>query len=78
MNGAGGALLSITNGTNGSATMAVGGRGQCVMNILPSQIPTVDIVTALATIKAEFLQNYIVAMINRKVKKFFILYRILN
>ena len=43
------------------------GSHPCNLMQLPSPLPSVDLMTALATLKAEFIQNYIVAMINRKV-----------
>ena len=53
-----------------SSTSTSGSRPHCMVNLLPSPMPSVDLMTALATLKAEFIQNYIVAMINRKVSSF--------
>jgi hypothetical protein len=50
-----------------SSSSTSGSRPHCMINLLPSPMPSVDLMTALATLKAEFIQNYIVAMINRKV-----------
>ena len=57
---------SPTSSSGCSASRVQTSRGQCVM--FPSSVPSLDLMTALATIKAEFIQNYIMAMINRKVR----------
>jgi len=55
-------LIGVTRG-------GVLGSHPCNLMQLPSPLPSVDLMTALATLKAEFIQNYIVAMINRKVSQ---------
>ena len=55
---------------NLTTSIATASATRCVMNLLPSpMMPSVDLMTALATLKAEFIQNYIVAMISRKVRR---------
>ena len=55
---------------NLTTSIATASATRCVMNLVPSpMMPSVDLMTALATLKAEFIQNYIVAMISRKVRR---------
>ena len=51
-----------------STSTSTSSTTRCVMNLVPSPLPPVDLMAALASLKAEFIQNCIVAMITRKVR----------